>query len=108
MPAPRRSDTPVPGHYLMHLTKGGPWVAAEIRRDENGQWSCHIDGVESGPATDPWSLPDLERIHWSGRESYASETAYRLALKRFAVEHKPDSPEANPRRAVNIDEIIPF
>lgn len=104
----RVSDRPVPGHYLLRLTKGGPWCAAEIRRDENGLWSCHIDGVESGPAEDPWTLPDLERIHFGGRESYASETAYRLAMARFAREHKPDDPSANPRRPIDPDKFVPF
>jgi hypothetical protein len=104
----RRSDQAVPGHYLLRLVKGGPWVAAEIRRDENGIWYAMLDGVESGPAEDPWSLPDLERIHFGGRESYASETAYRLAMARFAREHKPDDPAANPRRPIDPSTFIPF
>lgn len=108
MPAPRVSDRPSPGHYLLRLTRGGPRVAAEIIRHEDGTWSCMLDGVVSGPASDPWSLPDLERIHWGGRESYASETAYRLAVARYEREHKPDSPQANPRRAIDVDRYIPF
>lgn len=104
----RVSDRPIPGHYLMRLVKHGPWVAAEIRRDENGRWYAMLDGVESGPAEDPWSLPDLERIHFGGRDSYASETAYRLAMARFSREHRPDSPAANPRLAINPDVLVPY
>lgn len=108
MPAPRRSDTPVPGHYLLRLVKHGPFVAAEIRRDDAGLWYAMLDGVESGPSADPWALPDLSTIHWGGRESIPSETAYRLAVKRFAVEHKPDAPAANPRRAIDVDTFTPY
>lgn len=108
MPAPRRADQAVPGHYLLRLVKGGPWVAAQIVQHEDGTWSAMLDGVETGPAADPWSLPDLERIHWGGRESNPSETAYRLALKRFAVEQSPSHPAANPRRAIDPDQFIPF
>jgi len=108
MPAPRVSDRPVPGHYLLRLVKGGPRVAAEIVHHEDGTWSCMLDGVWSGPAEDPWSLSDLERIHWGGRESYASETAYRLAMARFAREHKLDHPSANPRRPIDPDVFVPF
>ena len=105
---PRVSDRPNPGHYLLRLVKNGPWVAAEIVHHEDGTWSCMLDGVWSGPASDPWTLPDLERIHWGGRESYASETAYRLAMRRYAEVHKPDDPAANPRRAIDPNILIPF
>ena len=105
---PRVSDRPVPGHYLLRLTRGGPWVAAEIMRHEDGTWSVMLDGVVQGPSADPWALSAMEAVHWGGRESYASETAYRLAMKRFAVEHKPDHPAAHPRRAVDPDTLIPF
>jgi hypothetical protein len=104
---PRRSDTPEPGFYLLRLVKGGPWVGAEIRC-QDGQWRVMVDGDWQGPVADPWSLPNLERVHWGGRTTTESEVRYRLARKRHAIIDAPNSPAANPRRPVDPDEFIPF
>lgn len=103
----RRSDTPVPGHYLLRLVKGGPRVAAQIVHDEDG-WMVMIDGKWSGPSRDPWLLPDLERIHWGGRETTPDEAAYRLAIKRYAETYTPDAPAANPKRPIDRDSVLPI
>lgn len=104
---PRRSDTPVPGHYLVRLVRGGPWVAAEIRL-EGGQWSTMIDGAWEGPAADPWSLRSLETVHWHGRETTPEEALYRIGLKRYAELYAPEAPAANPRKAINVNKALPF
>lgn len=103
-PTPRQSDTPRPGCYLLRLVRKGPWVAAEITRGEGG-WRCMLDNVWQGPSHDPWSLPNMEKIHWGGRETTPSEAAYRAALSKHAKTHEPDSPEANPRRPIDINTL---
>ena len=103
----RTSDTPQPGFYLLKLVRGGPWVAAQIVHDEVG-WRCMIDGVWEGPVSDPWIMRSLEAVHWGGRETTEAEVKYRLALKQHAQTYEPSAPAANPKRAVNLDEIIPF
>lgn len=105
-PAPRQSDKPEPGHYLMKLVRNGPFVAAEIRCDD-GQWSVMIDGTWSGPSADPWLLPDLEKVHWFGRPSTEAETKYRIGVKRWSEIHAPASPAANPRSPINLDKLRP-
>lgn len=105
--APRQSDTPKVGHYLLKLIKGGPWVAAEITHDDEG-WKCMIDGEWQGPSRDPWLLSNMERIHWGGRETTPSEAAYRVAVSRYAKIYDPSSPIANPHKAINLDTHIPY
>lgn len=108
MPPPRKSDTPEPGFYLIRLTRGGPWVGAQITHDDADGWRAMIDGIWSGPSNDPWLVSGLETIHWYGRASTESEVKYRIGLKRWAEIHAPDAPAANPTKAVNLDKLIPF
>jgi hypothetical protein len=108
MPAPRRSDTPKPGFYLLRVVRGGPWVGASISFDADAGWSVMLDGETQGPSLDPWSLPNMERVHWGGRESTEAEVVYRIGLKRWAEIHKPDHHAANPRKAISLDDLIPF
>lgn len=107
MPAPRVSDQPVPGHYLIRLVRNGPMVGARITHDDDG-WSAMIDGEHEGPVSDPWSLRTIEQIHFYGRETTAAEVKFRIGIKRWAEIHKLSHPAANPRRAINPDQFIPF
>lgn len=104
---PRQSDTPKPGFYLLRLIRKGPWVGAQIVHDNDG-WRTMVDGTWSGPSNDPWLLPDMERIHYYGRESTASEVEYRIGKARWAAIYKPDAIEANPKRPIDLDKLIPF
>lgn len=105
--APRVSDTPLPGFYRLKLIRGGPWVPAQIKHDEGG-WQTMLDGKWSNQSTDPWLLPDMERIHFGGRDTTEAEVNFMLARKRHAEVYEPDSPAANPRKAIDLDKIIPF
>lgn len=106
--APRVSDRPTPGWYLIRLVKNGPKVGAQLSYDPADGWSAMIDGEREGPSRDPWMLPMVERIHFYGLPVTESEVEYRIGVKRWAAINKPGHPAANPRRAINIDEIIPF
>jgi hypothetical protein len=50
----------------------------------------------------------LETVHWYGRSSTPDEVAYRIGRKRWAEIYKPDDAAANPRRAIDLDTLIPF
>ena len=107
MTRPRRSDTPSPGFYLLRLVRGGPWVGACIAHGPDG-WTVMIDGDTQGPATDPWSLANMEKVHYYGRETTESEVAFRVGVKRWAEIYDPGHRAANPRRKIDIDSIVPF
>lgn len=105
---PRRTDQPAPGCYTLRLCRGGPPVAAEIVRDDEGHWWAMVDDVWQGPATDPFALEILDQIHAYGQEATREEISYRIELKRWAMQYKPDHPAANPRRPVNVDSLLSF
>lgn len=67
-----------------------------------------LDGETQGPSPDPWALPNMERVHWSGRENTEAEVVYRIGLKRWAEIYKPDHHAAHPRKPVSLDDLIPF
>lgn len=108
MPSPRQSDTPRVGWYLLKLVRGGPWVAAEIVRDDAEYWWVMIDGAWQGPALDPWALPAMETVHWYGRETTAEDVQFRIGLARWAAIYRPDHAAANPRKAIDLDTLTPF
>lgn len=105
---PRRTDQPLPGYYTLRLCRGGPPVAAQIVRDDNGQWWAMVDDVWTGPVEDPFTLEMIDQIHSYGQEASESEVRYRIDLKRWAVAYAPMHPAANPRRPVNSDVLLPF
>lgn len=106
--APRQSDTPKAGFYLLRLTRGGPWVGASIAFNEADGWSAMINGVNQGPSKEPWLLPFVEQIHFYGRETNEAEVKYRIGFKRWAEIYDPTAPAANPKTPINIDKLIPF
>ena len=107
-PAPRQSDRPEPGHYLIRLARGGPFVGASIAFNDVNGWSVMIDGEEQGPDPDPWQLPFMEKVHWFGRASTEAEVKFRIGLKRYQEIHKPDGIAANPRSPINANKYIPI
>lgn len=106
--APRQSDTPRPGFYLLRLVRGGPWVGAEIIHDADGQWRTMLDGKWEGPSRNPWILPMMEKIHFGGRETTESEVRFRVGAARWAAIYAPSSAPANPHKPIDIDSLIPF
>jgi hypothetical protein len=107
MTAPRVSDKPSPGHYLLRLVRGGPWVAAEISLGDDG-WTVMIDGAVDGPAHDPWSLPNMERVHFYGRPTTIEDAQYRIGRKRWAEIYAPHDPAANPTKRIDLDRFTPI
>ena len=105
---PRRTDQPQPGWYTIRLCKGGPPVGAQIIRDDDGNWWCSIDDVTYGPNTDPFQIDALTQVHAYGQEVTEAEFRYRIELGRWARQHAPSHPAANPRRPVNSDILTPF
>lgn len=106
--APRQSDTPRPGFYLLRLVRGGPWVGAEITRHPDGQFSVMCDGKTEGPSHNPWILPLMERVHFGGRETTESEVRFRVGARRWAEIYAPSSAPANPHKPIDLDSLIPF
>lgn len=105
--APRRVDQPEAGLFKTRITRGGPWVAAEIRC-EDGRWCALIDGVAQEPNhTDPALAEGVFRIWHYGERISDSEHAFLLERARWARIHAPDSPEANPERPINLGALPP-
>jgi hypothetical protein len=105
---PRRVDQPTPGLFKLRLVRGGPWVAAEIECDALGVWSATIDGErQEPPHPDPALAECVFRIWHYGQETDASEHAFLVERARWARIHAPDSPEANPTRAIRIGSLPP-
>jgi len=106
---------PQPGHFKMRLVKRGPWVPALIWRP------CPLilpDPLELTPAPEDWCLPterprmlrarigtteaDPFEVWTNGQRITAREYHWRLDLARYATDHAPLDPEADPRRRVDL------
>jgi len=107
-PPPRRADIPTPGWYVLRLVRGGPWVPARITHDPAVGWTVMLNGVTDGPAHDPWTLANMEAVHWGGRPSTEADCKRRLGAKRWAELFDPGHYAANPRKPINLDDITPF
>ena len=111
--SPRRSDTPTPGTYLLRLVRGGPYVGAAIVQRDDG-WSVMIDGEWLGPSPDPWPadnpqfLAAMESVNFHGRPASEEEVKYRIGLKRWATIYDQSHAAANPRKAIDLDNIVPI
>jgi len=92
----------------MRLVRGGPWVGAAIWWTEADGWSCMVDGETFGPSADPWAVPNLDRVHWGGRETTEAEVLYRLGLKQHATLYNPDHPAAKPNKPIDLDDYKPL
>lgn len=111
-------NNPIPGHYLVKLVRNGPDVPVRIRR------TCHCT-IHGGSANAPHDWRDdcdryppiaaeiagepvpVERV-WPGAAKKpidAKEFHYRMAVRAWAIQHAPDSPEANPRQPVDLNRM---
>jgi hypothetical protein len=105
-------DQPQPGCFLVRLVKGGPRVPARIF---------------VGPPLDPETLEEMDRppvlratvagershdpyLVWTWKREPIDESEYRwrLATLEWAMQHAPDSPEANPRRPIRLATMPPI
>jgi hypothetical protein len=108
-------EAPTAGWYRYRLVAGGHPVAIRIwfgapldpvtgeELDRSHRWQATANG----------EAVDLDRV-WPacGREPInATESAYLTGLAAWAQEHAPDSPQANPRKRIdllNADTPLPF
>lgn len=106
-------DTPTAGYYRTRLVRGGIFCPVKIWHgppndpetgeplDRSWRWQCLVGG----------ELIDLHRVWpWCGRHPI-DETEYTLMLERakWAAKYAPQSPEAQPRKPVDISTVpLPF
>jgi len=106
---PKRGPTriindPQPGHWMVRLVRGGPYVPAKIERinHEPGNPANKLDtgpvllALIGGEPVDP-----LEIWHRRGRAIGAAEYAYQLEDYLWCRAHAPDEPKANPRTPID-------
>ena len=103
----RRVDQPEPGCFKLRLVRSGPWVAATIQCNAEGHWSATIDGKRGDSHADPAQADGVFRVWHYGSMISGSEHDYLVDLALWARIHAPDSPEANPTRAINVNALPP-
>ena len=114
----RAIGTPQPCYRQVKEVKDGVFVPARIHR------TCHctINGGDESMAH-PWRdtcdrYPHLEAeingrptgVDWiwtSGEEIDEAEYLYRMAVFEHDRRHRPDSPEANPRKPIDFNTLPP-
>lgn len=113
MTAPRQVDRPEPGLWALRLAKGGVEVAARIfiahttRDPISGDFidrSPHLAAEINGKPADPYEV-------WTrrGRPIDDAEFRYLIDDREHARNHRPNDPEANPRKPVSLANIpLPF
>ena len=114
----RAIASPEPCLRQVKEAKDAVWVAARIHR------TCHCTvngGDKSSPH--PWRgtcdryphlaaevngrAANVDRVWTSGEDITEGEYLYLMADREHARRHRPDSPEANPRRAIDFDTLPP-
>ncbi|MFD2207186.1 hypothetical protein [Kiloniella antarctica] len=113
MPSVSRDiGNPQPGYFKTRLVKNGPWVAARIWRE----CECTIGGGIphiSRPSCDRagWLMAEANGVEadpfkvWINTSITKEEFEYFTATKQWAEESAPFMPEANPRKAVDLNEL---
>jgi hypothetical protein len=104
-----RTDQPIAGFYRRRLVKGGPWVPVLIaygapldpvtgeELDRSPRWQAWSGGRE----IDVWNLwPDC-----SGEPITKAEYTHLRDVGEWAERHAPRSPEANPTRAISLNQM---
>lgn len=93
---------PRPGFYKMRLVAGGPFVPVHIysflraKRRQVGFLATVGDQTRDAQAI--WSYAMKNRIS-------EQEYKYLLDLGRWSAAHDPESPEANPRAAIDLHQM---
>ena len=104
----RYTDRPVPGFFKMRLAKGAPEVAALIFI------ACPLDPFYGFPMDRPRHIEamingkpsDVDRV-WLSKSVRITQAEYEylIADRAWAKEYAPETPEAEPNKALNILEI---
>ena len=107
----RQINRPEPGHYRQRLTRGGPWVAALIFRPCPIEWAPEtLQGIDRWYALeaeiDGRSVP-VHAVWTSAERVSMAEYLFLRDDRRWAREHAPEAPEANPRKRIDYDTLPP-
>lgn len=110
---------PQPGFFRLRVVKGGPWVGAVIWSPcpiqfPEDTWACAGDDYQ--PLDRPRILlaeidgkPVSPHTVWiSGEQITAREWRYLTEGAAWDRRYDPSAPAANPRRAVDLNELPPI
>jgi len=75
---------------------------------ENGLWFVVVDGIEQLPASDPWAIEVMFRVHVFGLKIDDKEYRYLVAMRDWAQRHDPSHPAANPTAAIKPNQLKPL
>lgn len=119
----RDVSKPEPGHFMIRRVKGGPLVPALIYREcpmlhpsEPGdfypdveEWCrparpefCRLAASINGKAV------SLEQVWTHGRFCTPEEWRYQVTLAEWARKYAPHEPQANPFRAIDLNDMPPI
>lgn len=105
-------NVPIAGFYKSRMVRGGPWVPIRIwngppkdpltgeELDRSWRWQAERLGRE----IDVFTVWPYCAMHSITREEYD----FLLADHKWAVEHAPDEPAANPKTPINHLKIKPI
>lgn len=103
---------PEQGYYWRRYVRGGPKCAVRIWfgpphdpidgsiMDRSPRWQATVNGQEADPL-DTWTS-------CCGHPIDEAEYNYMMGLSKWAKEHAPDAPEANPRTAISLGTMKPL
>lgn len=109
------TEEPVAGHYQVRLVKGGPLVPVRIwfglpvidgeQQDRAPRWCVEIDGKTT------WRgelIPVEKAWPWCAKEPISStDYEFMIAHAKWARDHQPDHPKAQPRKPVDYHSLKP-
>lgn len=113
------TTTPEPGFYATRLVRGGIEVGCMIwfglpvidgeRQDRAPRWCIAIDGRSDRLDKEQQARVPLDALdHWPlQRRISASEFAFMRRRARWAREHAPDHPAANPYQRIDLGALAP-
>lgn len=102
----RGPHTAYEGWYQLRLVKRGPWVAAELRWQDD-RLVAYIDGERSAGPMGSWEMEPVDVITLFGEAITAAEHHYLITLAAWARKHDPQHPLANPRKPVSLRLLRP-
>ncbi len=111
-------DRPEPCLRQVKQVRGGVWLAARIHRtchctinggDHNAAhaWCDTCDRYPPLEAEIDGKPADVDRVWTSGKDIDEAEYRFLIDDRAHARQHRPDSPEANPRQPVDFMTLAP-
>lgn len=114
----RAIAAPEPCLRQMRLVRGGAWVAARIHRtchctigggdlDKPHPWRGTCDRYPPLEAEIDGKPAGVDRVWTAGEDIDEAEYRFLIDDRAHARQHRPDSPEANPRQPIDFDTMAP-